>query len=250
MMWLVRVALKRPLSVAVMALLMLLLGGLSFASMNVDIFPAINIPVVMVIWQYPGLSPIDVERRIVNISERATSTTVNGIEHIDSESMLSNGVVKIYFYPDADIASPIAQINAISSAILFELPRGTEPPLIVSYNASNVPVAQLNVYSDTLPAQRLFDYAFNFMRLQLFTIPGFSSPGPLGGVQRAVMVNIDPTQLYANNVSANDIGNSLATSNVIIPSGTARISHFEYHVDINLFRRTIRPSTSLRSWRL
>jgi multidrug efflux pump subunit AcrB len=239
MMWLVRVALKRPISVAVMALLMLVLGGLSFALMNVDIFPAINIPVVLVIWTYPGLSPIDVERRIVIIAERAYSTTVNGIEHIESESMLSNGVLKVYFQPDADIASAIAQINAISSAILFELPRGTEPPLIVSYNASNVPVAQLNVYSDTLSGQQLFDYAFNFMRLQLFTIPGFSSPAPLGGVQRAVMVNIDPTQLYANNVSANDIGNSLATSNVIIPTGTARIGHFEYHVDINMSPDTI-----------
>jgi multidrug efflux pump subunit AcrB len=234
MMWLVRIALKRPISVVVMALLMLVLGSLSFALMNVDIFPAINIPVVMVIWTYPGLSPIDVERRMVIISERAYSTTVNGIEHIESESMLSVGLLKVYFQPDADIAGAIAQINAVSETILSQLPRGTEPPQIISYNASNVPVAQLNVTSDTKSGQQLFDYAFNFLRLQLFTIPGFSSPAPLGGVQRAVMVNIDPTQLYANNVSPNDIGNSLATSNVIIPAGTARIGHYEYHVDINM----------------
>lgn len=122
MMWLVRVALKRPISVAVMALLMLVLGSLSFALMNVDIFPAINIPVVMVIWYYPGLSPIDVERRMVIISERAYSTTVNGIEHIESESMLSIGLLKVYFQPDADIASAIAQINAVSETILSQLP--------------------------------------------------------------------------------------------------------------------------------
>ena len=240
MMWLVRIALKRPISVVVMALLMLVLGTLSFALMNVDIFPAINIPVVLVIWTYPGLSPIDVERRMVIISERAYSTTVNGIEHIESESMLSVGLLKVYFQPDADIAGAIAQINAVSETILSQLPRGTEPPQIISYNASNVPVAQLNVTGDTKSGKQLFDYAFNFLRLQLFTIPGFSSPAPLGGVQRAVMVNIDPTQLYANNVSANDIGNSLATSNVIIPAGTARIGHFEYHVDINMSPNNMR----------
>src|SRR5580658_8045970 len=239
MMWLVRLALRRPISVVVMALLMLVLGSLSFALMNVDIFPAINIPVVMVIWYYPGLSPIDVERRMVIISERAYSTTVNGIEHIESESMLSIGLLKVYFQPDADIASAIAQINAVSETILSQLPRGIEPPQIISYNASNVPVAQLNVTSDIKSSQQLFDYAFNFLRLQLFTIPGFSSPAPLGGVERAVMVNIDPTELYANNVSANDIGNSLATSNVIIPAGTARIGHFEYHVDINMSPSTM-----------
>jgi len=239
MMWLVRLALRRPISVVVMALLMLVLGSLSFTLMNVDIFPEINIPVVLVIWTYPGLSPIDVERRMVIISERAYSTTVNGIEHIESESMLSVGLLKIYFQPDADIAGAIAQVNAVSETILSQLPRGTEPPQIISYNASNVPVAQLNVTSDTRSGQQLFDYAFNFLRLQLFTIPGFSSPAPLGGVQRAVMVNIDPTQLYANNVSASDIGNSLATSNVIIPAGTARIGHFEYHVDINMSPSTM-----------
>jgi multidrug efflux pump subunit AcrB len=130
MMWLVRVALKRPISVVVMALLMLVLGSLSFALMNVDIFPAINIPVVLVIRTYPGLSPIDVERRMVIISERAYSTTVNGIEHIESESMLSVGLLKVYFQPDADIAGAIAQINAVSETILSQLPRGTEPPQI------------------------------------------------------------------------------------------------------------------------
>ncbi|HUA32656.1 MAG TPA: efflux RND transporter permease subunit [Candidatus Binataceae bacterium] len=244
-MWIVRLALRRPISVAVMALLMLVLGTLSFSMMNIDIFPAINVPVVLVVWNYPGLAALDMERRVVIISERAYSTTVNGIEHIESESMLGIGMLKVYFQPGADIASAIAQVNAVSETILTTLPRGIEPPNIISYNAANVPVAQLNISSDTLSVPQLFDYAFNFLRLQLFTIPGFSSPAPLGGVQRAVMVNIDPTQLYANNVSANDIGNSLATSNVIIPSGTARMGHFEYDVDVNMSPPTVRDFNHL-----
>src|SRR6202171_6384310 len=192
-MWIVRLALRRPISVAVMALLMLVLGTLSYSMMNVDIFPDINVPVVLVAWNYPALAAPDMERRVVIISERAYTTTVNGIEHIESQSMLGIGLLKIYFQPGADIASAIAQINAVSETILSNMARGTEPPQIISYNAANVPVAQLNVSSDTKSVQQLFDYAFNFLRLQLFTIPGFSSPAPLGGVQRAVMVNVDPT---------------------------------------------------------
>jgi multidrug efflux pump subunit AcrB len=244
-MWIVRLALRRPISVAVMALLMLVLGTLSFFLMNVDIFPAINVPVVMVVWSYPGMAALDMERRTVYIAERAYSTTVNGIEHIESESILGIGLLKIYFQPGADIASAIAQVNAVSETILSNMARGTEPPQIISYNAADVPVAQLNVSSDTKSVSQLFDYAFNFMRLQLFTIPGFSSPAPLGGVNRAVMVNIDPTELYANNVSANDLGNSLSTSNVIIPSGTARMGHFEYNVDINMSPTTVSGFNSL-----
>src|ERR1700687_1244928 len=197
-MWIVRLALRRPLSVAVMALLMLVLGTLSFELMNVDIFPAINLPVVLVVWNYPGLSAFDVERRMVFISERAYSTTVNGIEHIESESINGLGILKVYFQPGSDLGAAIAQMDAVSETILTQLPWGTEAPQIISYNASNVPVAQLNIYSDTLSTARLFDYGLNFIRIQLFTIPGFSSPAPLGGVQRAVMVNLDPTLLYSN----------------------------------------------------
>ncbi|HTR63406.1 MAG TPA: efflux RND transporter permease subunit [Candidatus Binataceae bacterium] len=233
-MWIVRLALRRPLSVAVMALLMLVLGILSFSLMNVDIFPAINLPVVMVVWNYPGLSAFDVERRMVFISERAYSTTVNGIEHIESQSINGLGILKVYFQPDTDVGGAIAQINAVSETILSNLPRGIQPPQIISYNASNVPVAQLNISSDTLSTERLFDYGLNFIRIQLFTIPGFSSPAPLGGVSRSVMVNIDPNILYANGLSAYDIGNSLAASNVVIPSGAAKMGNYQYNVDINM----------------
>src|SRR5580704_6423288 len=162
-MWIVRLALRRPLSVAVMAMLMLVLGVLSFGLMNVDIFPEINLPVVLVVWNYPGLSSFDVERRIVFISERAYSTTVNGIEHIESESINGIGLLRVYFQPGSDIGAAVAQIN---------------------------------VYSDVLSTGKLFDYGLNFIRIQLFTIPGFSSPAPLGGVSRAVMANLDPTALY------------------------------------------------------
>ena len=217
-----------------MALLMLVLGVLSFSLMNVDIFPAINLPVVMVVWNYPGLSAFDTERRIVFISERAYSTTVNGIEHIESESIDGLGILKTYFQPGTDIGAAIAQMNAVSETILSILPRGIEPPQIISYNASNVPVAQLNVYSDVLSTEKLFDYGLNFIRIQLFTIPGFSSPAPLGGVSRAVMVNLNPTTLYANGLSAYDIGNSLAAGNVVIPSGTAKMGNYEYNIDINM----------------
>jgi multidrug efflux pump subunit AcrB len=233
-MWIVRLALRRPLSVAVMALLMLVLGALSFGLMNVDIFPSIDLPVVLVVWNYPGLSAFDVERRMVFISERAYSTTVNGIEHIESESINGIGLLKVYFQPGSDIGAAIAQINAVSETILTNLPRGVEPPQIISYNASNVPVAQLNIFSDVLSTAKLFDYGLNFIRIQLFTIPGFSSPAPLGGVSRAVMANLDPTALYANGLSAYDVGNALDATNVVIPSGTAKMGNYEYNVDLNM----------------
>jgi CzcA family heavy metal efflux pump len=238
-MWIVRLALRRPLSVAVMAMLMLVLGVLSFGLMNVDIFPEINLPVVLVVWNYPGLSSFDVERRIVFISERAYSTTVNGIEHIESESINGIGLLRVYFQPGSDIGAAIAQINAVSETILSNLPRGIEPPQIISYNASNVPVAQLNVYSDVLSTGKLFDYGLNFIRIQLFTIPGFSSPAPLGGVSRAVMANLDPTALYANGISAFDVGNALDATNVVIPSGTAKMGNYEYNVDLNMSVPTV-----------
>jgi CzcA family heavy metal efflux pump len=244
-MWIVRLALRRPLSVAVMALLMLVLGTLSFELMNVDIFPAINLPVVMVVWNYPGLSAFDVERRMVFISERAYSTTVNGIEHIESESINGLGILKVYFQPGTDLGAAIAQMDSVSESILSNLPRGTEPPQIISYNATNVPVAQMNVYSDTLSTSRLFDYGLNFIRIQLFTIPGFSSPAPLGGVQRTVMVNIDPTSLYANAMSAYDLGNALASTNVVIPSGAEKIGNYQYNIDLNMSVAKVRDFNQL-----
>ncbi len=234
MMWLVKLALRRPLTVAVMALLMLVLGLLSFFQMNVDIFPAIKLPVVMVVWNYPGLSAVQMERRMVWISERAYSTTVNDIDHIESQSINGLGILKVYFHAGADLGSAIAQINAVSETILTILPRGTQPPQIISYDASNLPVAQLNMSSDRISEQRLFDYGLNFARIQLFTIPGFSTPAPLGGVQRAVMVNLDPLRLYALGLSPDDVGQALANTNVVIPSGVAKMGNYQYDIDLNM----------------
>ncbi|MGH7917318.1 MAG: efflux RND transporter permease subunit, partial [Candidatus Binataceae bacterium] len=212
---------------------MMVLGALSFSLMNVDIFPVINLPVVMVIWNYPGLSAEGIERRMVLISERAFSTTVNGIEHMESESIDGVGLIKVYFHPGQTTAGAIAQMSAVAETILKIMPPGTQPPDIIDYNAADVPVAQLDVYSDTLSETQLFDYGLNFIRVKLFTIEGLSTPAPLGGVSRAVMVNLHPNELYAEGLSPQDIGSAVGQSNVTIPGGTVKIGNREYNVEIN-----------------
>jgi multidrug efflux pump subunit AcrB len=216
-----------------MALLMLVLGTLSFGLMNVDIFPSIDLPVVLVVWNYPGLSATDMERRVVLLSERAFSTTVNGIEHMESSSFAGIGMIKVYFHPGAAVGGAIAQMSSVAQTVLRIMPPGIQAPNIIDYNAANVPVAQLNVSSDTLPESALFDYGLNFIRVKLFTIEGLSSPAPLGGVSRAVMVNLDPEALYANNLSPQQVSTALAGANVIIPSGTVKIGDREYSVQLN-----------------
>ncbi len=232
-MWIVSFALRRPLSVAVMALLMLVLGALAFTRMNADIFPAIDMPVVIVVWGYPGLSAIDMERRVVIISERAMSTTVNDIEHMESESIAGAGIVRVYFHPGTTTAAGIAQIAAMSQALLSIFPPGMVAPNVVDYNAANVPVAQLNVFSDTLSEQQLFDYGLNFIRVRLFSIEGLSAPSPFGGRTRSIMVNLNPAQLYANGLSAQDVSSALANTNTIIPAGSVKIGNREYRVELN-----------------
>jgi multidrug efflux pump subunit AcrB len=232
-MWIVSFALRRPLSVAVMALLMLVLGVLSFTRMNADIFPAIDMPVVIVVWGYPGLSAFDMERRVVIISERAMSTTVNDIEHLESESIAGAGLIRVYFHPGTTTAAGIAQISAMSQSLLGIFPPGIVAPNIVDYNAANVPVAQLNVYSDSLSEQQLFDYGLNFIRVRLFSIEGLSAPSPFGGRTRSVMVNLHPEEMYANGLSAEDIGNALNNADVIIPAGSVKIGQREYRVELN-----------------
>src|SRR5881398_3197087 len=232
-MWIVRLALRRPYTIAVMALLILVLGTLSLTRMVVDIFPAIDIPVVAVIWNYPGLSAQDMERRVVLISERAFSTTVNGIERIESQSIPGIGMLKVYFQPGTDIGAAIAQIGALSSTILRIAPPGMQPPTLVQFNASNVPVAQLTASSATLPEDRIFDYGLNFIRVRLFTIPGLSTPAPFGGRQRQISIDIDPQALAATGLSPADVVSALQVSNVIVPAGTARVGSTEYNVALN-----------------
>src|SRR6266700_859921 len=232
-MWIVRLALRRPYTIAVMALLILVLGTLSLTRMIVDIFPAIDIPVVAVVWNYPGLSAEEMERRVVIISERGFSTTVNGIERIESQSIPGIGLLKIYFQPGTDIGGAIAQIGALTSTILRIAPPGMQPPTLVQFNASNVPVAQLTASSATLPEDRIFDYGLNFIRVRLFTIPGLSTPAPFGGKERQIIIDIDPHALAAKGLSAGDVVSALQTSNVILPAGDARIGNTDYSVQLN-----------------
>ena len=232
-MWIVRLALRRPYTVAVMSTLIFVLGVLSLSRMQVDIFPVIDIPVVVVVWNYPGLSPEDVERRIVLISERAYSTTVNGIQRIESQCIPSIGLIKLYFYPGSEIGTAIAQVSSVSNTLLRIAPPGIQPPIIIQFNASNVPVAQLTVSSQTLSEEKVFDYGLNFIRVRLFTIPGLSTPAPFGGKSREIKVDIDPNALASRSLSPADVVSALQSSNVILPAGTARIGELEYNVLIN-----------------
>src|SRR5580698_10047255 len=232
-MWIVRFALKRPYTVAVTCMLIFLMGILSLRSMLVDIFPVINIPVVGVVWTYNGLSAEDMERRVVIISERAFSSTVNGISRIESQSIPGIGLLRIYFQPDTDIGSAIAQISAVSQTILRITPPGMTPPIVIQFNASNLPVVQMTLESETLPEEKIFDYALNFIRIKLFTIPGLSTPAPYGGKQRQINIDVAPEVLSSKGLSPADVVTALQASNVILPAGTARIGKFEYNVLLN-----------------
>ena len=194
MIGLVRLALRRPYTMAIAGMLILLMGFLSAQRMVVDIFPNIDIPVVYVAWNYPGLSAEDMERRVVLVSERAYSTTVNGIERIESLSIPGLGILKVYFTQGTDIGGAIAQINAQNNSILRIAPPGITPPNMIRFNASNVPVVQVTLNSKTIPEQQIFDYGLNFLRIKLFTIPGLSIPAPYGGKQRQIIVDVDPAQ--------------------------------------------------------
>jgi multidrug efflux pump subunit AcrB len=233
MIGLVRTALRRPYTMAIAALLVMLMGTLSVSRMIVDIFPTIDIPVVFVAWSYNGLSAEDMERRVVLVSERSYSTTVNGIDHIESLSIPGTGILKIYFQPGADIGGAIAQISAQSNAILRIAPPGMSPPNIIQFNASNVPVVQVTLDSKTLPEQQLSDWANNFLRLRLFTIPGISIPGAYGGKQRQVIVEVDTAKASSKGLSQMDVVSALGATNVIIPAGIARIGPKEYNVQLN-----------------
>jgi multidrug efflux pump subunit AcrB len=245
MIGLVRLALRRPYTMAVSAMLIMLMGMLSVSRMIVDIFPSIDIPVVYVAWSFNGLNAEDMERRVVLISERAYSTTVNGIEHIESLSIPGQGILKIYFQQGSDIGGAIAQISAQSAAILRIAPPGMQPPNIIQFNASNVPVVQVTLNSRTLPEQQISDYANNFIRLRLFTIPGVSIPAAFGGKQRQIIVEVDPNKASSKGLSQMDVVNALGTTNVIVPAGIARIGPKEYNIQLNSSPRLVEQFDSL-----
>jgi multidrug efflux pump subunit AcrB len=230
---LVRIALRRPYTMAIAAMLIVLMGFISVSRMIVDIFPTIDIPVVYVAWSFNGLNAEDMERRVVLVAERAYSTTVNGIDHIESLSIPGQGILKIYFQPGSDIGGAIAQISAQSNAVLRIAPPGMSPPNIIQFNASNVPVVQVTLNTKTLPEQMLSDYANQFLRLRLFTIPGLSIPGAFGGKNRQIIVEVDPAKAASKGLSQMDVVNSLGTTNVIVPAGIARIGPKEYNIQLN-----------------
>jgi multidrug efflux pump subunit AcrB len=232
-MWLVRVALQRPYTFIVMAMLIVIVGIASIRSMSTDIFPDIDIPVISVIWNYAGLSPEEMERRIVTNYERALTTTVNDIEHIESQSLTGVAVIKIFFQAGASIDAATAQVTAISQAVLRQMPPGATPPLVIRYSASNVPILQLALGSDSLSEQQLFDLGVNFIRADLATVQGTQIPWPYGGKQRQIMVDIDPPRLYAWGLSPRDVSAALGVQNVILPTGSAKMGDAEYPIVLN-----------------
>jgi len=232
-MWLVRLALRRPYTFIVMSMLIMILGVVTIRSTPTDIFPDIDIPVISVVWNYSGMQPEDMERRIVNNFERGLTTTVNDIEHIESQTLTGVAVIKIFFQPGARIEAATAQVTAIAQTAVRQMPPGTVPPFIIRYSASNVPIMQIALQSDTLSEQQLFDYGTNFIRADIATVPGAQIPWPYGGKQRQIMIDIDPQKLYAWGLSPRDVNNALTTGNVIVPTGTAKIGKSEYPIAIN-----------------
>ncbi len=232
-MWLVRIALKRPYTFVVMAMLIVILGVVTILRMPTDIFPDIDIPVISVIWRYGGLTPEEMEKRIINNYERGLTTTVNDIEHIESQTLQGTSVVKIFFQPGANIEGATAQVTAFSQTVIGGLPPGATPPLIMRYSASNVPILQVTLESESLSEQQLFDYGTNFVRPDIATAKGAQLPWPYGGKQRQMMVDIDPQRLYAWGLSPRDVLNAIVTQNVILPTGTAKMGVDEYPISLN-----------------
>ncbi|HEX7419366.1 MAG TPA: efflux RND transporter permease subunit, partial [Thermoanaerobaculia bacterium] len=238
-MWIVRVALRRPYTFVVLALLILMVGPLTIARTPVDIFPNINIPVVAVAWTYGGLSADDMSTRIVTIYERSLTTTVNDLEHIESQSLRGSSIVKIFFQPTAKIELAVAQVTAASNSVLRQLPPGTQPPLILAYNASTVPVLQLALSGKELSEQQFFDIGTNFLRVQLATVQGAQIPYPYGGKQPQIQVDLNPAAMQAKGLSPTDVVNAISLQNLILPAGTSKIGSYEYDVDINGSPRTV-----------
>jgi multidrug efflux pump subunit AcrB len=232
-MWIVRIALQRPYTFIVMALLLVLGGLFTILRTPTDIFPNIRIPVVAVIWNYAGLPPDEMANRIVGFSERTAQTTINDIEHVESQSLNGIAVVKYFFQPNVNQELAYAQITGVSQALLRQMPAGTTPPFILAYNASSVPVIQLALTSETLSESQIFDLGNSFIRTGLSTVAGAALPYPYGGKQRQVQVDIDPAALRAHNLSAQDVTNAIGAQNLILPAGTQKIGDLEYFVKLN-----------------
>jgi CzcA family heavy metal efflux pump len=244
-MWIVRLAIRRPYTFVVTSILILILGVVSIVRTPVDIFPNIDIPVVTVVWQYTGLSPEQMSDRVIFPFERSLTSTVNNIEHIESQSLNGVGVVKIFFQPKVEVAMAVAQLTAISQSAVRQLPPGIYPPFVIIYNASSVPILQLGLSSPRLNEQQLSDMGQNFIRTALITVPGVTVPYPYGGKQRTVMVDLDNAALQSKGLSPLDVVNAVNAQNLILPSGTAKMGSYEYQVEMNSSPDTVAEMNDL-----
>jgi CzcA family heavy metal efflux pump len=232
-MWIVRLALRRTYTFVVLAVLIAVVGTLGTQRMSTDIFPEADVPVVSIVWGYSGMPPDEIESRIILVNERVLTASVNDIEHIESQSYTGYGIIRVYFQPGAKVAEAEAQVTATCQTLLKLMPPGITPPFIVRYSATSVPILQIAVSSDTLTEQQIFDYTSNFVIQRLGTVEGARIPQPYGGMQRQVMVDLDPDQLYGRGLSPGDVSAAIATQNLIVPAGTAKIGDTEYTVRLN-----------------
>ena len=230
---LVRIALHRPYTFIVLALLILIGGVLAALRTPVDIFPEIRIPIISVVWQYTGLPPDEMAGRMITPFERVLTTTVNDIHHLEASSYTGIGIVKIFFQPGVNIGTANAQVTAISQTMLRQMPPGSVPPLIINYNAATVPIVQLALSGEGLTEQNLSDLGLNLIRTRLVTVPGAAVPFPFGGKTRQVQIDLDPEALHARGLAGQDVANALAAQNLINPAGTQKIGSFEYAILLN-----------------
>ena len=244
-MWIVNIALKRPYTFIVLALLILLVSPLVIMRTPTDIFPNVNIPVIAVLWNYNGLSAEEMEERIGWQFERFLTTAVNDIEHVESQTVTGRSITKVFFHPGAKIEMAMAQLTAMGAANVRQMPPGTTPPFMLVYSASSVPIMQLALSGEGLSEQQLFDYATNGVRTQLATVEGAAIPWPYGGKQRQVMIDLQPALLQSKGLSPADIVNAVNNQNLILPSGTSKIGQFEYDVGLNASPKTIQELNDL-----
>src|SRR5246500_4936157 len=244
-MWIVALALRRPYTFTVFAILILIAGVVAIVRSPKDIFPSINIPVVSVLWNYAGMSPEGMESHITTLFERGLTTTVDNIEHIESQSLYGIAVIKVFLQPNASLSAGVAQITSISQAALRQMPPGITPPLVIAYTATNVPVLRVGMSGQGLSEQQLNDLALQFVRTQIITVPGAAVPYPYGGKQRYVSVDLNYQRLQALNMTPSDVVNAMGVQNVILPAGTMKIGPFEYQVDINSSPQTIEELNAL-----
>ncbi|AEI37376.1 cation efflux transporter [Zymomonas mobilis subsp. pomaceae ATCC 29192] len=233
MLALVRIALRRPYTFIVMAVMILIVGVLSAFKTPTDIFPDIKIPIVAVIWQFQGMSPDDIQSRINTPYQRSMTTVVNNIDHLEAMAIANFGIVKIFFQPGTDIRLANAQITASAQTVLRSLPRGINPPLILNYSASTVPILQLSVHGKGLTEQQLNDLSFNAVRAGLITVPGSAIPYPWGGRVRQIQFDVDPHALQSKGLTAEDVSNTIAQQTQITPAGFAKIGPYQYNVRLN-----------------